>query len=93
MVAAQLTHQGLEGEAEQAVAQGVGVPTGGPQRLVGVAEVGGNGGGTEPGSNGASSLGEEGAAQQLEQAWGRASVECGAKVVETGGHEGGQLRQ
>jgi hypothetical protein len=80
MIAAKVAHQRLEGKAEQAIGQGIGVPTGSPQRVVGRAE---------PGSNGASALGEQGADEQQEQAWGGAAVEGGGDVGEPSGQQSG----
>jgi hypothetical protein len=60
MIADKVAHQRLEGKAEQAIGQGIGVPAGSPQRVVGRAEVGGDAGSAEPGGNGASALGEQG---------------------------------
>jgi hypothetical protein len=61
MIAGQVTHQRLEVEAEEAIGQGIGVPAGSPQRVVGGAEAGS----AEPGRNSASSFGKEGANEDL----------------------------
>ena len=74
MIAGKAAHQWLEGEAEETIGQGIGVPAGSPQRIVGRAEVAGYAGSAEPGRNGAAALGEQGTDEQQEQAWGGATV-------------------
>jgi hypothetical protein len=89
MIATQSTHQRLEGKAEQAIGQGIGVPAGSPQRVVGRATFAGDTDSAEPGSNSAPSLGEQGADEQQEQAWDGAAVEGGSDVGEPSGQLSG----
>ncbi len=59
-------------------------PAGSPQRGVGAAKVGGDAGSAEPGSNGATPLGKEGADEQQQQSGCGAAVECGGDVGKPG---------
>src|SRR5579875_3697261 len=70
-----------------------GVTAGGPESVVGVAEVAGDAGSAGPGGDGASAFGEQGADEQQEQARSRASIEGSTEVVEAGGQKGRQLQQ
>src|SRR5262249_14422731 len=56
-------------------------------------EVGGDAGGAEPAGDGAPAPGEQGAAEQPEQARGGAAVEGAAEQGEPGGQGGGQVRE
>ena len=87
MIAGKAAHQRLEGKAEEAIGQGIGVPTGSPQRIVGRAEFGGDAGSAEPGSNGALAFGEQGADEQQEQAKCGTAVEGGGDVREPSGQQ------
>ena len=87
MIAGKAAHQRLEGEAEEAIGQGIGVPTGSPQRVVGRAEFAGDAGSAEPGRNGASAFGEQGADEQQKQTRGGAAVEGGRNVGEPSGQQ------
>jgi RNA polymerase sigma-70 factor (ECF subfamily) len=92
-IAGQGAHQGEQGAAQQAVGQGVGLPAGGPQGRVGAAEIVGDAGGAEPAGDPTAAAGEEGAAEEGEQARGGAAVQGGSDLGEPDGQQGGQMRE
>jgi hypothetical protein len=87
MIASKLAHQRLESKAEEAIGQGIGVPAGSPQCVVGRAKVGSDTGSAKPRCNGASALGEQGTDEQQEQAWGGAAVEGASDVSQPSGQQ------
>src|SRR5262249_61298712 len=74
------THQRLEDNTEQTVAECIGTTASTPESSVAASEVGADARGTEPRCNSASPLGKEGTDEEQEQAWGGATVESGSDV-------------
>src|SRR5207253_4747272 len=82
---------GIDGRQGQG--QGAGLAAAGPDDGVGPAELVGDACGSEPGGAGASSPGQEQAAQQQGEAAGGAEVEHGGQASEAGGQQGGEVRE
>ena len=84
-----VAHERLEGKAEHAIGQGIGLRAGGPQRVVGRAEIAVDAGSAELGRNVASAVGEQGADEQQEQTRCGSAVQGGGHVGEPSGQQSG----